>query len=169
MRVVTLGHGVPCTAVRPRSVLVIDNAYVPLVDHQLDSMPLLRSGNVAILHSMTKDHALAGDPAGLPGGPVYRGGTPTICGKAIRRTTGRKLTDEKRRSRITVSLGRGEREAICNSEHCSGRHRILGVRSWGRVFGKLSRHGQALDQFEQRIDPRLEPRPTSWPCASPSR
>ena len=40
--------------------MVLDNAYVSLADYQWDSIPLLRHGNVAVLHSMTKDHALAG-------------------------------------------------------------------------------------------------------------
>ena len=48
------------TAVGPHSLLVLDNAYVPLADYHWDSIPLLRHGNVAVLHSMTKDHALAG-------------------------------------------------------------------------------------------------------------
>ena len=48
------------TAAGPDSLLVLDNAYVPLADYQWDSIPLLRHGNVAVLHSMTKDHGLAG-------------------------------------------------------------------------------------------------------------
>ena len=42
------------------SLLVLDDAYVPLADWQWDSVPLLQEGNIAILRSMTKDHALAG-------------------------------------------------------------------------------------------------------------
>lgn len=41
-------------------LLVLDDAYVSLADWQWDSLSLLGSGNVAILRSMTKDHALAG-------------------------------------------------------------------------------------------------------------
>lgn len=47
-------------AVGPRGLLVLDDAYVGLSDYRWDSTPLLGSGNVAILRSMTKDHALAG-------------------------------------------------------------------------------------------------------------
>ena len=47
-------------AVDGDSLLVLDDAYVPLADWQWGSVPLLRKGNIAILHSMTKDHALAG-------------------------------------------------------------------------------------------------------------
>ena len=47
-------------AVSGNGLLVLDDAYVPLADRQWDSTPLLRGGNVAILRSMTKDHALAG-------------------------------------------------------------------------------------------------------------
>ncbi|MCY3568559.1 MAG: aminotransferase class I/II-fold pyridoxal phosphate-dependent enzyme, partial [Chloroflexi bacterium] len=39
---------------------VIDDAYVPLSEEPWESIELLRAGNVAILRSMTKDHALAG-------------------------------------------------------------------------------------------------------------
>lgn len=41
-------------------VLVIDEAYVPFVEQPWDSKSLLELGNVVLLHSMTKDHALAG-------------------------------------------------------------------------------------------------------------
>ena len=47
-------------SVGPHGLLLLDNAYLPLSDYQWDPTPLLRHGNVAILHSMTKDHALAG-------------------------------------------------------------------------------------------------------------
>ncbi|MEA1959426.1 MAG: histidinol-phosphate transaminase [Chloroflexota bacterium] len=40
--------------------LVLDEAYVPFVERPWDSTPLLDAGNVIVLHSMTKDHALAG-------------------------------------------------------------------------------------------------------------
>ena len=43
-----------------KGLLALDDAYVPLADWQWDSLSLLGSGNVAILRSMTKDHALAG-------------------------------------------------------------------------------------------------------------
>ena len=41
-------------------LLVLDEAYVPFVARPWNSNALIESGNVAILHSMTKDHALAG-------------------------------------------------------------------------------------------------------------
>ena len=47
-------------AVGENGLFVLDDAYAPLADGQWDSIPLLRSGNLAILRSMTKDHALAG-------------------------------------------------------------------------------------------------------------
>ena len=47
-------------AVAPDALLVLDDAYAPLADCPWDSLPLLGRGNVAILRSMTKDHALAG-------------------------------------------------------------------------------------------------------------
>ena len=46
-------------AVKPR-LLVLDEAYVPFVARPWNSNALIESGNVVILHSMTKDHALAG-------------------------------------------------------------------------------------------------------------
>ena len=46
--------------VGPDAVLVLDDAYAPLADCPWDSLPLLGLGNVAILRSMTKDHAIAG-------------------------------------------------------------------------------------------------------------
>ena len=41
-------------------LLLLDDAYASLADSPWDATPLLGSGNVAILRSMTKDHALAG-------------------------------------------------------------------------------------------------------------
>jgi len=41
-------------------VLVIDEAYLPFVEKPWDSTSLLKMDNVILLHSMTKDHALAG-------------------------------------------------------------------------------------------------------------
>ncbi|MXX19532.1 MAG: histidinol-phosphate aminotransferase family protein [Dehalococcoidia bacterium] len=41
-------------------LLLLDDAYASLADSPWDAMPLLGNGNVAILRSMTKDHALAG-------------------------------------------------------------------------------------------------------------
>jgi histidinol-phosphate aminotransferase len=41
-------------------VLVIDEAYLPFVEKSWDSTSLLETDNVVLLHSMTKDHALAG-------------------------------------------------------------------------------------------------------------
>ena len=40
------------------SLLMLDEAYLPFVDSQWDSLPLLDLGNVALLRSMTKDYAL---------------------------------------------------------------------------------------------------------------
>ena len=40
------------------SLLLLDEAYLPFVDSQWDSLPLLELGNVALLRSMTKDYAL---------------------------------------------------------------------------------------------------------------
>lgn len=42
------------------SLLVVDEAYVNFVDSPWDSVPLLESGHLLILRSMTKDFALAG-------------------------------------------------------------------------------------------------------------
>ena len=47
-------------AVEEDALLVLDDAYVSLADGQWDSTWMLREGNIAILRSMTKDHALAG-------------------------------------------------------------------------------------------------------------
>lgn len=47
-------------SVGEESLLVLDEAYVPLADQRWDSLPMLKQGNVAFLRSMTKDHALAG-------------------------------------------------------------------------------------------------------------
>ena len=44
----------------PEALLVLDDAYAPFADRRWDPLPLLGLGNVAILRSMTKDHALAG-------------------------------------------------------------------------------------------------------------
>ena len=61
------GHYLPPAAVRkireavgPNSVLMLDDAYVSLSDNPWNTVPLLRDGRLAILRSMTKDHALAG-------------------------------------------------------------------------------------------------------------
>ncbi|MDE0231934.1 MAG: histidinol-phosphate transaminase [bacterium] len=58
-----LGRG-PVDAIRKAvagsGLLMLDDAYMPLADHRWDTTPLLKSGGVAILRSMTKDHALAG-------------------------------------------------------------------------------------------------------------
>ena len=40
------------------SLLLLDEAYLPFVDSRWNSLPLLDSGNVALLRSMTKDYAL---------------------------------------------------------------------------------------------------------------
>ena len=47
-------------AVGPTGLVMLDDAYVSLTDHPWDTVPLLRDGHLAILRSMTKDHALAG-------------------------------------------------------------------------------------------------------------
>lgn len=47
-------------AIGDGGLLVLDDAYAGLADSPWDAAPLLASGNVAILRSMTKDHALAG-------------------------------------------------------------------------------------------------------------
>ena len=41
-------------------ILALDEAYVPFVEEPWDSLPLVDMGNVAVLRSMTKDHALTG-------------------------------------------------------------------------------------------------------------
>ena len=41
-------------------LLALDEAYLPFVEQPWDARPLLEYGNVALLRSMTKDHALAG-------------------------------------------------------------------------------------------------------------
>jgi histidinol-phosphate aminotransferase len=41
-------------------LLVVDEAYAPFVQQRWDSAPLLDRGNVVILRSLTKDHALPG-------------------------------------------------------------------------------------------------------------
>ena len=47
-------------AVGPTGMLVLDDAYVSLADRPWNTVPLLHGGHLAILRSMTKDHALAG-------------------------------------------------------------------------------------------------------------
>ncbi len=47
-------------AVGRSGLLVLDDSYSSLADHPWDAIPLLKLGNVAILRSMTKEHALAG-------------------------------------------------------------------------------------------------------------
>lgn len=46
--------------VGPGGLLLLDDAYVSLSDGSWDTIPLLENGNLAVLRSMTKDHALAG-------------------------------------------------------------------------------------------------------------
>lgn len=48
------------SAIGPDGLLVLDDAYVSLSEDPWDSVQLMDSGNVVILRSMTKDHALAG-------------------------------------------------------------------------------------------------------------
>jgi histidinol-phosphate aminotransferase len=50
-------------------VLLLDEAYLPFVGEQWDSLPLLEQGNVLLLRSMTKDHALTGLRLGYAIGP----------------------------------------------------------------------------------------------------
>ena len=47
-------------AMRGIGILALDEAYVSFVEESWDSTPLLSLGNVALLRSMTKDHALTG-------------------------------------------------------------------------------------------------------------
>ena len=47
-------------AVSNTGLLVLDEAYLSFIERSWDSRPLLDSGNVVLLRSMTKDHALAG-------------------------------------------------------------------------------------------------------------
>lgn len=56
-------------AVGPKGLLVLDTSYAPLADGAWDALPLLRLGNVAVLRSMTKDHALAGVRLGYMAAP----------------------------------------------------------------------------------------------------
>lgn len=46
--------------IHPDALLVLDEAYLSFVERRWDAKPLLARGNVALLRSMTKDHALAG-------------------------------------------------------------------------------------------------------------
>lgn len=57
-------------------LLLLDDAYASLADSPWDATPLLESGNVAILRSMTKDHALAGVRLG------YLAAKPEVIGGA---------------------------------------------------------------------------------------
>ena len=50
--------------------LIIDEAYVPFVEEPWDATALLEMGNVVLLRSMTKDHALAGVRLGYALGPA---------------------------------------------------------------------------------------------------
>ncbi|MCY3783544.1 MAG: histidinol-phosphate transaminase [Chloroflexi bacterium] len=58
-----------CAAVGPDGLLALDTSYVPLADAGWDALPLLQRGNVALLHSMTKDHAVAGVRLGYMAAP----------------------------------------------------------------------------------------------------
>lgn len=51
-------------------ILVIDEAYLPFVEKPWNSKSLLELGNIVLLHSMTKDHALAGLRLGYALAPV---------------------------------------------------------------------------------------------------
>ena len=48
------------SAMAGEGLLILDNSYGALADTIWDFVPLLGAGNIAILRSMTKDHALAG-------------------------------------------------------------------------------------------------------------
>ena len=50
-------------------LLVLDEAYAPFVERRWDATRLLRRGNVVLLRSMTKDHALTGLRLGYLLGP----------------------------------------------------------------------------------------------------
>ena len=63
-------------AVGEHGLLLVDDAYASLADSPWDAMPLLGSGNVAILRSLTKDHALAGVRLG------YLAAQPEVIGGA---------------------------------------------------------------------------------------
>ena len=53
--------GAIATALGDGALLVLDEAYAPFVDRRWDATRLLRAaGNVALVRSMTKDHALTG-------------------------------------------------------------------------------------------------------------
>lgn len=54
-------------------LLVLDDAYATFVDQPWRPAPLINGGNVAILRSMTKDHALAGVRLG------YLAASPDVC------------------------------------------------------------------------------------------
>lgn len=63
----------------PDGLLVLDTSYVPLADAGWDALPLLRCGNVALLRSMTKDHAMAGVRLGyMAAPPAVVAGTRTL-------------------------------------------------------------------------------------------
>jgi histidinol-phosphate aminotransferase len=65
-------------AIGHTGLLMLDDAYASLADDCWDPVPLMRDGNLAILRSMTKDHALAGVRIG------YLVGEPELI-SAIRR------------------------------------------------------------------------------------
>ena len=66
------------TSVGESGLLVLDNAYAPLADDPWDPFPLLDGGNIAILGSMTKDHALAGIRLG------YLAADPSVVAEVLR-------------------------------------------------------------------------------------
>ena len=47
-------------ALGPDGILILDEAYISFLDDPWDSRELLKDGNVVILHSMTKEYAIAG-------------------------------------------------------------------------------------------------------------
>ena len=48
------------TAIDKENLLVIDDSYATLSDRPWNCIPLIEQGNVAVLRSMTKEHAIAG-------------------------------------------------------------------------------------------------------------
>lgn len=57
------------SAVGKNGLLILDEAYAPLADRPWDALPLLAYGNVLLLRSMTKDHAMPGVRLGYLVGP----------------------------------------------------------------------------------------------------
>ena len=92
-------------------LLVLDNSYGALADTIWDFVPLLRTGSIAILRSMTKDHALAGLRLGylLADPPVVRATRqlqPAWSVNALAQSAGLAALDDERHivaARKTIS------------------------------------------------------------------